>query len=817
MNRFTFRILVIILYFGSCLIISLPTREEVKNIVMNMKKKEEDDGLSNDTLNSDHLESSNPSESSLNNSQESSLNNSNPTSNKYINKKPNFSKKAHKDGKLKKKMKSFDGNVPEDENNDDKSNGNDDKWLLNEDESNEKKHESSSSENEEEEESEEEEDYQIRTVIARKRYHYVFITFFCGLFFIIFLEISYTAAFTEYLPLFIVGFIFIQAFLVTFLQKKILQETLLISPIIAAFEIIQFVTVMASVTFESFIFSYLIRLSLLIGLRTYIDPIIKNINYFLNKLNLWLSSKHPGLERFLKKYIVVKKDDNLEFYLGSTSGNIENEKLFEEDSSLEPVLTILLSYTSMVHSAFIRPFIIVLIRLFPNENQIPKLYGFKIQDLDYYLLFSFVCVFSQFIIDIFMMNSLEVLHGFKLFDYFNFCEFRYKLRKVKWMPHNFNLDKSLQVQYRSLHNLCFSTQFYLINTIIIYGMCMLSIGTSIIIRNKYLFVADPAFFAFVFFFLGIIVICKIVIIFVLTYFFNIWKIPSKKENPSLQSIDHYLNTGGFKIESIMEADLFRKHFIQYNKEWIIKNMKIVIKPEHFDENDGYLLNLYNVLKNEASQEAKEKRREEMLIRKKEGLTLSRFKEEGVSPENGMNPNEDEIHEEVLYNNEENILKIKRYVLENVKRILQIWLYNAKECGYLKKLVSDILNKKKEGVCRRCGIDVELNVRENVPFLQLLRNFRVRLAGLPFNKDEWRKFYEKNQRFITLCSDCDLVHMVKNKQKMLNYNTKKLHARKNEKNVEKDWAKLILLKWLYMARAEMLIKNKESNKKIINES
>ena len=781
----------------------MPTREEVKNIVNNMKKKEQEEGLSNDTLNSDRLDSSNASDSSLNDSRESSVN-SNNTSNKDLNKKPTF-KKNHKDEKSKKKI--LEGNIQEEEANDDKSNnGIDEKLLLNEDEM-EKKNESDS-ENEDEEESEQEEDYQIRTVIERKRYHYVFITFFCGLFFIIFLEISYTQAFNQYLPLFIVGFIFIQALLVTFLQKKILHETLLISPIIGAFEIIQFVTVMASATFESFIFSYLIRMSLLIGLRTYIDPIIKNINYFFNKLSLWLSSKNPNLEKFLKKYIVVKKDENLEFYLGSTSGNLENEKLFEEDSSLEPVLTILLSYTSMVHSAFIRPFIIVLIRLFPNENQIPKLYGFKIQDLDYYLLFSFVCVFSQFIIDIFMMNSLEVLHGFKLFDYFSFCEFRYKSRKVKWMPHNFNLDKSLQVQYRSLHNLCFSTQFYLITTVIIYGICLLSIGTSIVIRNNYIFVSDPAFFAFVFFFTAIIVMCRVVIIFVLTYFFNIWKIPLRKENPPLQSIDQYLNSGGFKIESIMEADLFRKHFIQYNKDWIIKNLKIVIKPDHFEENDGYLLNLYNALKNEASQEAKEKRREEMLIRKKEtGVAASRFKEEGISPENGINPNEDEIHEEVLYNNEENILKIKRNVLENVKKILQIWLYNAKECGYLKKIVSDILNKKKEGVCRKCGIDVELNVRENVPFLQLLRNFRVRLAGLPFNKDEWRKYYEKNQRFITYCSDCDLVHMLKNKQKMLNYNTKKQHARKNDKNVEKDYAKLILLKWLLLARSQILIKNK----------
>lgn len=769
-----------------------------------MKKKEKEETNYNETNNSDHLDSSNSSSSSLE-SPESSLN-SNDTSNKEARKALKRNQKFDLKDKSTKKIKSFEnsGNINDDEA-EDLNNLNEEKWL-NDDEEQEKNMDSSSlngEEEEEEEEQEQDENFQIRTVITRKRYHYVFVTFFCGLFFIIFLEISYLSAFNQYLPLFIIGFIFIQAVLVTFLQKKLLQEMLLISPIIASFEIIQFITVMASATFENFIFSYLIRMSLLIGLRTYIDPIIKNIQYFMNKLNLWLISKNEGLERILKKHIVMKKDEKLEFYLGSTVGNQENEKLFEEDSSLEPVLTILLSYTSMVHSAFVRPFIIVLIRFFPNENQIPKLYGFKIEDLDYYLLFSFVCVFSQFIIDIFMLNSLEVLHGFKLFDYFSFCEFRYRSRKVKWIPHNFNLDKSLQIQYRSLHNLCFSTQFYLINTIIIYGICLLTIGVSIIIRNNYIFVSDPAFFAFVFFFSSIIVLCKIVIIFVLTYFFNIWRVPARKENQPLQSIDQYLNTGGFKIESIMEADLFRKHFIQYNKEWIIKNLKLVIKADHFEENDGYLLNLYNVLKNEASQEAKEKRREEMLIRKKEGLSHSRFKEDGQNIENGLlASNDDEIHEEVLYNNEENILKIKKFVLENLKKILQIWLYNAKECGYLKKLVQDILNKKKEGVCRRCGIDVELSVRENIPFLQLLRNFRVRLAGLPFNKEEWRRFYEKNQRFITLCSDCDLVHMVKNKQKMLNY-TKKLHAKKNDKNVEKDLAKLILLKWLFMARASIL--------------
>lgn len=42
----------------------------------------------------------------------------------------------------------------------------------------------------------------------------------------------------------------------------------------------------------------------------------------------------------------------------------------------------------------------------------------------------------------------------------------------------------------------------------------------------------------------------------------------------------------------MEAELFRKHFMQYNKAWIIQNLRFFLKPENFEENEGFLMNLY---------------------------------------------------------------------------------------------------------------------------------------------------------------------------------------------------------------------------------
>jgi hypothetical protein len=270
----------------------------------------------------------------------------------------------------------------------------------------------------------------------------------------------------------------------------------------------------------------------------------------------------------------------------------------------------------MTHSVFIRPFIILIIRIFSRENQIPKLYHIEIKDLDYYLLFSFVCIFSQFIIDTFILNSLEILHGFKLFYYFSYCNFRYNNRKVKWVPHNFNLDKSLQIEFRSLDNLCFSTQFYFINTVLILGICLVTISISIIIRNTYNLFSDPAFLPIVFSFSAIILAAKIAVNLISAKFFNFWKIKFIKEKPFPQIVDKYLSTGEFKVESIIESDYFRKHFIHHNKDWILDNLKQIIKKENFGDSDSYLYNLYNVLSKKKSQEQKELQRINVLRAKR---------------------------------------------------------------------------------------------------------------------------------------------------------------------------------------------------------
>ena len=97
--------------------------------------------------------------------------------------------------------------------------------------------------------------------------------------------------------------------------------------------------------------------------------------------------------------------------------------------------------------------------------------------------------------------------------------YRFKLRskkkEEKWLGESISLDHSLQIEHRSLDNLCFSWQFYFICTILIYGICLTSLSVSIMIRNEYIFFSDPFLFPATFVIAFLIIIFKFIADFVI--------------------------------------------------------------------------------------------------------------------------------------------------------------------------------------------------------------------------------------------------------------------------------------------------------------
>lgn len=145
---------------------------------------------------------------------------------------------------------------------------------------------------------------------------------------------------------------------------------------------------------------------------------------------------------------------------------------------------------------------------------------------------------------------------------------------------------------------------------------MVTISIGIMIRNNYVFFKDPALFLIVFVIVCLAMLIKFVIMFVTGNYLNIWKLKSRKQLAVLPSIEGFINNSGeLNLESMMEAELIRKHFISYNKEWLIKQLSTFVKQENFEENNKYLLNLYEILMIEEQKEEKEKKREHLIKQK----------------------------------------------------------------------------------------------------------------------------------------------------------------------------------------------------------
>jgi len=46
------------------------------------------------------------------------------------------------------------------------------------------------------------------------------------------------------------------------------------------------------------------------------------------------------------------------------------------------------------------------------------------------------------VVDVFLLHILETLHGFKIYDYFTYCDYRFRIRTQLWVSGTL-LDKSI--------------------------------------------------------------------------------------------------------------------------------------------------------------------------------------------------------------------------------------------------------------------------------------------------------------------------------------------------------------------------------------
>ncbi|CAE7940019.1 unnamed protein product, partial [Symbiodinium sp. KB8] len=303
-------------------------------------------------------------------------------------------------------------------------------------------------------------------------------------------EFSFWEEFGTYIWYVIVAlkFVFIGVDMVLASQLK---EALLLCPLASAAALVQGLITFGSEDFAAFLLTYAIEFGLAIAERVYVGPamnaMIEFAVNFLAKAYAWVKSK-----------IKIRRSLSLEQQLEKEEAAEEEGKQREVDiaveggDTVEPILDNFSGYACDTIALFFQPVLIVLMMLFRNEVEIPNLYGIREQDMEYYLWFSIIILFFQMCCDIFVHNVLELFHGWKMYDYLVYTRYRFLQRETRWKGMEDSLDECIEEGMRTLDQMCFSSQFYMMCTIHVTGIMFAIFGLEIILRARYNIFGDPA-------------------------------------------------------------------------------------------------------------------------------------------------------------------------------------------------------------------------------------------------------------------------------------------------------------------------------------
>jgi hypothetical protein len=201
------------------------------------------------------------------------------------------------------------------------------------------------------------------------------------------------------------------------------------------------------------------------------------------------------------------------------------------------------------------------------------MYGIRISDLRYYLLFGLMICPFQVMIDMIINNATEIAHGVKIYDYMMYAKYRWNNRLVRWLFDDPRFDKSVNETVQSTNHLCFCPQYYFILTYYTWGIILIILAITVLIRAEINPLEDPAFVYFVMQqFLANRVLDKVIKIVT----FIIWQPPkaSKVAKKFYRDVMRNLK----QREQELHSHIWRAAFYNRHKGWILANLDQVFTP-----------------------------------------------------------------------------------------------------------------------------------------------------------------------------------------------------------------------------------------------
>jgi hypothetical protein len=229
--------------------------------------------------------------------------------------------------------------------------------------------------------------------------------------------------------------------IIWFLKSYMLKEMLLVAPILSAFELIQVIS-LHSKNLDYYYQLNVYRLLMISLFRIIIDPFINSMRIYKQKLRRYLKKKAEIDEHYEKylKYFTGYTDYDTRTFENYTGTSYE----IREEVPKEIILISLLSFTTKACMNSIRSLLMFVYYFLNTEIDLGE-YNQEPAELLKYIAASFFISLIQVFVDVIALYFIELIHDFHIFDYINFCRYRYLKRKSDWLMDHVTFDISIGV------------------------------------------------------------------------------------------------------------------------------------------------------------------------------------------------------------------------------------------------------------------------------------------------------------------------------------------------------------------------------------
>lgn len=578
-----------------------------------------------------------------------------------------------------------------------------------------------------------------------KRGNFLWATICLNAFLLLWWEFSYSAYYGTYQ--FVLAIVLVLVFRqVSAWIGDTLKEDLLMNQLQTVNAVTLNLAGMGADSLSNFVIGYFMGLALGWAQAIFIDPAIDEF------FTQWPRYKFMLKRQFRARRRMTREEKAAE----EAEWQAINEEIELAGEGIEPVLGNFGAYSTGCISYFLYPIMSGFMFVFYKQCTIPTRYGIKGNEMIYYTLFAFYIIPFQMLQDVVVTNTLELVHGWKIYDYIAYQRYRFSVRDYRWILRNEFVDESVAQGMQTLDLMCFSSQYYFILTVFGLSNSIIQVAIEMFLYTNYNPFGDPA--------LVYIIIVMIVVIQLVKYFCykaadikvkrigwrGLW-MTKQIEGTVDDEVAAKLAVGEGRQADLeqerlelqaLNSERFRHRFVERNKPWILQHLVDLLTPQ--------------ALKGPGP----------------EGRPLVEYVRDVYAELLGMGEGQRRPGDRSdISDDEEDDAEDKRRqwpatpLVGTSLLIARLWLEKArKRRGFLLH-IQGIVQSNKDDKCYVCGRTEEQGVvltcglatnKESDPYAidRLIAGFEQQYGLLERDANLWKAFFRANAEFITRCNICE---------------------------------------------------------------